>query len=90
MDPVEQAERYYAGLDAADDEAMVASEAQALREALEEGRFGHHIKGNPRDGEWRCTCGYGDEEDHYDSAEEHIGKLAFEAGRRFENRSVQR
>jgi len=59
--------------------ALTGTQAQdRLVEALarlNEPPFGHHIKGSPRDGEWHCTCGYGAEDDHFDSAEEHIAKV---------------
>lgn len=43
--------------------------------ALNEPPSGHHIKGRPSEGEGYCTCGYGTNDNDFDSMEEHIAKV---------------
>ena len=53
---------------------LTPSEWQALTGILNAPQFGHHIKGDPDEGEWHCTCG---EETDYVSAEQHIAEVVF-------------
>jgi len=59
--------------------AAQPSPASNPYDLLEEPPFGHHIKGQPDEGEWRCTCGYGDDEYHFDTAEQHIANVVLRA-----------
>jgi len=54
--------------------ALSAEEWELLRRILDAPPFGHQIKGDPDEGEWRCT---NDDETEWETAEQHIARIVF-------------
>jgi hypothetical protein len=55
-------------------EALPTEVWPLLNSILDAGPFGHHIKGDPDEGEWHCTC---DEASEWMTAEQHIAEVVF-------------